>query len=61
LKKIERHRFETALGAQSITATLVITDIGSSETPFNEMIDAAEKALKQADTVTNMVLSIKRK
>jgi PleD family two-component response regulator len=60
-EKIQERHFDTEKGPLRVTATFAISDLEDSNKSFNEMIDSAVKALKQADTVTNTILSIEKR
>ena len=60
-ENVEKCSFETENGPLHMTATFAVSDLANSDHSFNEIIDFTAKALKQADTVTNTILSIEKR
>jgi len=57
-KEVQGNLFETKNGSISLTVSIVLSSLEATEIAFNRMIEGAVKALKQAQTATNQIISL---
>lgn len=60
-KLIQKQRFSTPKGILHLTASIAISDVDTSETSFNRMIDATKKSFEQSTSLHNQIFFIDKK
>lgn len=57
-KEIQQHNFPTQKGPIQLTVSIAFSSLEANESAFNQMIRTATKALHQAETTENMIISL---
>ncbi len=60
-KLVEKQRFSTKQGILHLTASFAISDVDTSETSFQRMIEATSKSLDKSSTLHNKIFFIDKK
>ena len=57
---VQRHRFETKNGIVQLTISIAFSTIDATESSFNKMVESAIKSLSQAQSTSNLIISLEK-